>query len=245
MKNAYFKITSWSISINGTSSNLQSNTWMSIEDLLYGLMLPSGNDSALVLAQNLGAVLYFDKTGNKELIQCTYYDNLAIKSIDLTEDLDSIKYYMAEFINFMNEKTKMLKMTKTKFANPHGLDNVNNYSCCEDVLIMCREAMSSQLISKIVSTTKYKGTFKTFKDKKIICKTILWTNTNKLLERNSNVVGIKTGITPKAGGCLATYVKLDEQNYAYIIVLGASSTQARFKDTQIILEYITDQNNIF
>jgi D-alanyl-D-alanine carboxypeptidase (penicillin-binding protein 5/6) len=38
---------------------------MSIEDLLYGLMLPSGNDAALVLAENLGAVLYFDKTGNK------------------------------------------------------------------------------------------------------------------------------------------------------------------------------------
>ena len=65
IKNAYFKITSWSSSINGTSSNLQSNTWMSIEDLLYGLMLPSGNDAALVLAENLGAVLYFDKTGNK------------------------------------------------------------------------------------------------------------------------------------------------------------------------------------
>jgi D-alanyl-D-alanine carboxypeptidase len=37
---------------------------MSVEDLMYGLMLPSGNDAALTLAENLGAVVYFDKTGN-------------------------------------------------------------------------------------------------------------------------------------------------------------------------------------
>lgn len=41
---------------------------MTIEDLLYGLMLPSGNDAATVLAENLGAVLYFDKVGNKSMI---------------------------------------------------------------------------------------------------------------------------------------------------------------------------------
>jgi D-alanyl-D-alanine carboxypeptidase len=68
---------------------------------------------------------------------------------------------------------------------------------------------------------------------------------NKLLEKNSNVLGIKTGITPKAGGCLATFYKIDEQNYAYIIVLGCNSTEARFKDTQIIIDYISDENNIF
>jgi D-alanyl-D-alanine carboxypeptidase len=36
---------------------------MNINDLLYGLMLPSGNDAANVLAENLGAILYFDKIG--------------------------------------------------------------------------------------------------------------------------------------------------------------------------------------
>lgn len=136
-------------------------------------------------------------------------------------------------------------MNRTKFGNPHGLDHPNNYSCCEDILIMCKQAMKSQIISKIVATTKYKGTFKIFNNKKIICKHVLWTNTNKLLERNSIVCGIKTGITPKAGGCLATYFKYDEGNYGFIIVLGSNSTQARFKDTQTILDFIADENNIF
>jgi len=76
---------------------------MNVEDLLYGLMLPSGNDAALVLAENLGAVLYFDKSGNKELIECKFFViQVEIRSIDLTEDYDSVKHYMQEFINYMN-----------------------------------------------------------------------------------------------------------------------------------------------
>ena len=53
-----------------------------------------------------------------------------VRSIDLTEDFDSIRYYMNEFISYMNEKARSLKMTKTKFGNPHGLDHANNYSTC-------------------------------------------------------------------------------------------------------------------
>lgn len=64
----YFKITPWAASTNGTTANLVDNAWMSIDDLLYGLMLPSGNDAAMVLAENLGAVIYFDKAGNQSLI---------------------------------------------------------------------------------------------------------------------------------------------------------------------------------
>lgn len=102
-------------------------------------MLPSGNDAALSLAENLGAALYFDKKGNKELIErIQQIIQIEIRSIDLTEDFDSVKLYMQEFISFMNEKCKIYKMNRTKFANPHGLDHIHNYSCCEDVLIMCQ-----------------------------------------------------------------------------------------------------------
>lgn len=45
--------------VGGTLANLPSYEWISVEDCLYGLMLPSGNDAALVLAENLGALLVF------------------------------------------------------------------------------------------------------------------------------------------------------------------------------------------
>lgn len=100
-------------------------------------------------------------------------------------------------------------MTKTRFANPHGLDHINNYSTCEDVYIMCKEFMKYDLLKKIAKTITHKGCFKFLKDGKVILKAIFWTNTNKLLEK-SNIIGIKTGITNKAGGCLATLFKIDK-----------------------------------
>ena len=51
---------------------------------------------------------------------------------------------MYEFINYMNDKSTKLKMHKTRFSNPHGLDMINNYSCCEDVLIMSQEGLKCQ-----------------------------------------------------------------------------------------------------
>jgi D-alanyl-D-alanine carboxypeptidase len=72
-------------------------------------------------------------------------------------------------------------MNKTRFANPHGLDHINNYSCCEDVLIMCKEAMKWDVMRKIVKTVTHKAVFKIFKEGKVVCKYIHWVNTNKLL----------------------------------------------------------------
>ena len=154
---------------------------------------------------------------------------IEIRSIDLTEDKESIKFYTFEFLDYMNEKSTKLKMFKTRFANPHGLDNLNNYSCCDDVLLMSKEAMKNDKIRKIVCTQTYKGTFKFFRQGKVICKPIFWTNTNKLLSRQQ-ITGIKTGITAKAGGCLSTSFK-NKQNEVFIVVLGCASTEHRFKDT--------------
>ena len=81
----------------------------------------------------------------------------------------------------MNNKAKNLKMFKTRFANPHGLDHINNYSSCEDVYLMCKEAMSNSIIRKIVKSPTHKGIFKMFKDGKVRCNPIFWNNTNKLL----------------------------------------------------------------
>jgi D-alanyl-D-alanine carboxypeptidase (penicillin-binding protein 5/6) len=52
----------------GTSARLTAGTWMTILDLLYGLMLPSGNDAALLLAQTFGLLLqYADKHKKTDL----------------------------------------------------------------------------------------------------------------------------------------------------------------------------------
>ena len=130
---------------------------------------------------------------------------------------------MFEFISYMNDKCHHLKMYKTRFSNPHGLDMLNNYSCCDDVLIMAKEGMNNPEFRKIVKTQTYKGTFKFFREGKVICKPAYWTNTNKLLTKN-NIIGLKTGVTGKAGGCLSTTYITKKNEEATIIVLGCATT---------------------
>ena len=48
----YFKVSNRAASTIGTTANLISNQMVTIYDLLFGLMLPSGNDSGMALAEN-------------------------------------------------------------------------------------------------------------------------------------------------------------------------------------------------
>lgn len=47
--------------IRGTCANLKTGDVLTVEQLLYGLMLPSGNDAAFALAQHFGKILYKKK----------------------------------------------------------------------------------------------------------------------------------------------------------------------------------------
>lgn len=87
-----------------------------------------------------------------------------------------------------------------------------------------------------MKTQTYKGLFKFFKEGKVVCKPVYWSNTNKLLER-SNIVGVKTGITVKAGGCLSTFFTSVNDEEGIIVVLGSASQEDRFRDTLKIMKW--------
>ena len=52
IKTTYFKVSLRASQTIGTTANLVDGQVLSIWDLLHGLMLPSGNDAAMVLAEN-------------------------------------------------------------------------------------------------------------------------------------------------------------------------------------------------
>lgn len=43
--------------MTGTKANLKSGDMLTLEQLYYGMMLPSGNDAALVIADHFGKIL--------------------------------------------------------------------------------------------------------------------------------------------------------------------------------------------
>ena len=49
--------------IDGTTADLCEGDKLLLYDLLYGVMVPSGNDAALTLAENMGAFLYHEANG--------------------------------------------------------------------------------------------------------------------------------------------------------------------------------------
>jgi D-alanyl-D-alanine carboxypeptidase (penicillin-binding protein 5/6) len=57
MYKTWFRVSPYAAGMNGTSANLMENQRVTIYDLLYGLMLPSGNDAAVTLAENFTEIL--------------------------------------------------------------------------------------------------------------------------------------------------------------------------------------------
>ena len=52
------KVSKYASKAPGTSANLKMGDSLTIKDLLFGLMLPSGNDAAIALAEFFGYFLF-------------------------------------------------------------------------------------------------------------------------------------------------------------------------------------------
>lgn len=50
ISSTYFRVSLNAGTVMGTVAELDPKEWITVEDLLYGLMLPSGNDAAIALA---------------------------------------------------------------------------------------------------------------------------------------------------------------------------------------------------
>jgi D-alanyl-D-alanine carboxypeptidase len=52
------KVSREAINLGGTTANLKFGDILTLKDLLYGMMLPSGNDAAFAIAEYFGRLLY-------------------------------------------------------------------------------------------------------------------------------------------------------------------------------------------
>jgi D-alanyl-D-alanine carboxypeptidase len=114
--------------MTGTSAELVVGDLLSVEQLLYGLMLPSGNDAAMALAKWAG---------------------------DLFNSHSSDACPMTGFVTLMNKHAKELGMKQSSFGNPHGLPNLKNTSNPFDLSILIGACLKMPLFRKIVGTQNY------------------------------------------------------------------------------------------
>ncbi|MBV5302612.1 MAG: D-alanyl-D-alanine carboxypeptidase [Chlorobium sp.] len=103
------------------------------------------------------------------------------------------------FVASMNYKAKMIGMKNSFFTNPAGYDKgtyAGNISTAGDLMRLTEYSVRNPLFNQVARLEKVTVAEQTSKK-------VYWLRThNKLLDRYPYAVGIKTGYTCKAGGCL-------------------------------------------
>ncbi|HYH68392.1 MAG TPA: serine hydrolase [Urbifossiella sp.] len=188
----------------GTSAKIKAGEKVTVRDLLYGLMLPSGNDAARAFAEHFAGRF---PAGAKD-------------------DADPA----APFVAAMNRESAALKMTNTRYLDPHGLGL--NRSTPRDLAALAVAALRDELFRTIVTTRRHSCTV-TAADG--TTRTLVWDNTNRLLGIEG-YDGVKTGTTNAAGSCLVASGRRDG-THRIVVVLGATSNDSRYVDARNLFRF--------
>jgi serine-type D-Ala-D-Ala carboxypeptidase (penicillin-binding protein 5/6) len=195
----------------GSTAGVHAGEKISVGELLYGLMLPSGNDASVALAEFFGGRL----SGKED---CT-----AEQSYDL-------------FIGLMNATAKQLGMNDSHYVNPHGLTAKGHLLSASDLAKLAYAAFDIPLFRQYVNTRQH-ATQVTTADAPP--RLITWKNTNRLLGI-AGYDGVKTGTTTAAGACLVSHGVRDGKEL-FIVVLGASGSSARYADSRNLYRWAWNQ----
>jgi D-alanyl-D-alanine carboxypeptidase (penicillin-binding protein 5/6) len=191
---------------NGSSAELRAGERVSVRELLYGLMLPSGNDASVALAEHFG-------------------DRFEPAESEGGDASDSDP--AARFVAQMNREAAKLELQETHYVNPHGLSVDGHRSSARDLFKLARTAMQSELFRQYVQT-RQRGC--TVSGPGGYRRNVVWKNTNELLGIEG-YSGVKTGTTNAAGACLVSHGER-EGDGLFVVVLGATSGDARYADTR-------------
>ena len=111
---------------NGTLMGFGVDETYTLEDMLYGMLLPSGNDAANAIARSLGA-----------------------------QPGDSEEAAAQRFLDLMNQRVLDMGLQNTHFMNPHGWGEDGHYSSAADVATFARLVANYPILMDIMGTHSY------------------------------------------------------------------------------------------
>lgn len=196
----------------GSTAGVRAGETLPVRELLYGLLLPSGNDASVALAEHFGSRLADYKAGK------SYTDGPAA-SYEL-------------FIAAMNSKAHELELKDTYFMNPHGLTEEGHYSSADDLAKLGNAALRLPHFKDYVSTRERGCRLKSIDG---YTRDVLWCNTNHLLEQEG-FWGMKTGTTTAAGACLVAFGE-HAGLQRIVVLLGSSNSDARYVDARNLFRW--------
>ena len=182
------------------------NQQVTVKMLVGGMMMPSGNDAAMILAAAAGRKV----AGNSHL-----------------SSEEAVRTFVAE----MNRQAEELGFEKTHFTNPDGYHVGSHYTCINDLVRMAELALSNDIICRYMgyyglNLTYVSGQSNTWTN----TNQLLNKNSEFYCE---DAIGMKTGHTGQAGHCLMSAFEIGGRTIV-IGVFGSSDKNTRFSDSIVL-----------
>lgn len=129
------------------------------------------------------------------------------------------------FVNLMNQQAALLGMTGSHFMDVNGLPDAGHYTTPRDMSTLARAVVFD-----------FPQDYQWYSQKWFTYNGIKQPNRNRLLWRDPNVDGIKTGHTDEAGFCLVASAQKNGMRLISV-VMGAPTDEARADDSEQLLTY--------
>lgn len=183
-------------------AELKQGDSVSVRLLIYGLMLPSGNDAAYTLAVACGRMIAEDPGLDRKMAYGLFVDE-------------------------MNAEARLLGMQNTHFSNPDGNHADDHYTSINDLINLTKAVMDNELIMTCAKTVSLDVTAEFGRALVWKNSNLLLREGDYYTE---SAVGMKTGSTSAAGACLISLFRKDD-GFLMVGVLGSSDNQNRYLDT--------------
>lgn len=180
--------------------------------LVEGMLLPSGNDAAYILATAAARA----ESRNPSL---------------------SAKDAIAHFVKLMNTTAQALGMTGSHFCNPDGYHAEEHYTCARDLITIARLALENEVIRSYTSLYEDDVVYASGHTNHWRNTNSLVNPSSTYYIRNA--VGLKTGKTSAAGSCLLSAFLVDGE-YVIVGAFGCEESVDRFKDTLKVYSALLD-----
>lgn len=176
---------------------------MYVKTVVEAMMLPSGNDAAMILATAAGRRIAGDE------------------SISAGE---AVQVFVAE----MNRMAQELGFERSHFSNPDGFHTGSHYTCLNDMARIAKLALENKTVSRYMRVHEDEVTF--VSGQTITWEnTNLLLDPEEGFYR-SDAIGMKTGYTRQAEYCLMSAFKCTDGRTLVIGAFGYEDEYERFRD---------------
>ena len=185
-----------------------------VRNLVEGMMLPSGNDAALVLAAAAG------------------------RKIAENPDISAEEAVYA-FVEEMNRKADELGFERSHFVNPDGWHSGSHYTSLNDMVLIAKLALSNPIISRYMRRAKDNVIFPSGHSVSWENTNKLLDEEEGYYR--ADAIGMKTGYTRQAEQCLMSAFRCSDGRTLVVGVFGYADGNKRYSEVNRIAKACKEQ----